>query len=295
MSDRMQPPNADQPQESSPRPSQPTPDADGVVRTSDTGALQPTRPLPPASQIPPASRPVSRPPQVASSQSPRKARQRHERRQAIAAPPPVNTPPPGTAWTSRVPSPPRPTSRPPSQSGLYFPWWSLLVLIGVVGVTTIGLVFALSAMMEPNTPGDQPPRVQVVTAQPTLSQDFLVAPAQESGGNPALWPTPIRPAEPTATLPLPTPIPSPTLPPGDFAIGVLVRVVGVGASGLNIRSSPGYAGTPRFLAAEDEIFAVVDGPQSIDGLEWWRVEDPEDPQRFGWAARNYLMVIAQSE
>ena len=111
----------------------------------------------------------------------------------------------------------------------------------------------------------------------------------------ALWPTPIRPAAPTATLALPTPIPSPTLPPGDFAIGVLVKVVGVGTSGLNIRSSPGYSGTPRFLAAEDEVFAIVDGPQTIDGLEWWRVEDPDDSQRFGWAARNYLMVIAPSE
>jgi len=178
---------------------------------------------------------------------------------------------------------------------LYFPWWSLLVLIGVVGIVTLGLVLALSAMMEPNIPGDQPPRVQIITAQPTLSQDFLAAPAQDSGANQALWPTPIRPAQPTATLPLPTPVPSPTLPPGDFAIGVLVRVVGVGSSGLNIRSSPGYSGTPRFLAAEDEVFAVVDGPQTIDGLEWWRVEDPEDPQRFGWAARNYLMVVTPSE
>lgn len=299
MSERMQPPDAGESQKRPPHSPQRPPDADEFARSGDTDALQPTRPLPSASQqMPPASRPVSRPPQVATPQAGRKARQRHERRQAVAAPPPASAPPPGTVWPGQAPSPARPraaVTRPPSQSGLYFPWWSLLVLIGVVGVITLGLVFALSAMMEPNIPGDQPPRVQVITAQPTLSQDFLAAPAQESGANPALWPTPIRPAQPTATLPLPTPIPSPTLPPGDLAIGVLVRVVGVGASGLNIRSSPGYAGTPRFLAAEDEIFAVVDGPQTVDGLEWWRVEDPEDSQRFGWAARNYLTVITQSE
>ncbi|MGQ9848520.1 MAG: SH3 domain-containing protein [Aggregatilineaceae bacterium] len=178
---------------------------------------------------------------------------------------------------------------------MYFPWWSLLILVGVVAVVTLGIVLAFSVLMEPQTPGDQAPRVQIITAQPTLSQDFLGAPAQDNSANPALWPTPIRPAVSTATLALPTPIPSPTLPPGDLIIGVLVKVVGVGTSGLNIRSSPGYSGTPRFLAAEGEVFAIVDGPQTIDGLEWWRVEDPDDSQRFGWAARNYLMVIAPSE
>ncbi len=293
----MQPPETGEPEDRR-SPSSRLPNAAEPARQGDTDALQQRSALPPASQIPPVSRPVTRMPQTPDQQPARKARQRHERRQAAAAPPPVKVAPPGTAWASTSPPPARSKTaiaRPPSQSGLYFPWWSLLVLIGVVGIVTLGLVLALSAMMEPNIPGDQPPRVQVITAQPTLSQDFLAAPAQEGGAAQPLWPTPIRPAQPTATLPLPTPIPSPTLPPGDFAIGILVRVVGVGASGLNIRSSPGYSGTPRFLAAEDEVFAVVDGPQTIDGLEWWRVEDPDDPQRFGWAARNYLMVVTQSE
>lgn len=181
----------------------------------------------------------------------------------------------------------------PASSGFYLPWWSLVVLVVFVGGAALALFLLFTEMSQPVVPGNQPARVQVVTSQPTLSRDFLqqggVAPTTGFGAGP----TPIPPAFPTPTVPLPTPIPSPSLPPGDFVIGLEVRVVGVGASGLNIRSAPGYAGTQRFLAAEGDTFAIVEGPQNVDGLEWWRVEDPEDPDRYGWAARNYLEALAQ--
>jgi hypothetical protein len=150
-------------------------------------------------------------------------------------------------------------------------------------------------LSQPNTPGDQPPRIQVVTSQPTLSQDFLAGGESVSVTQPPVNanPTSIPQALPTPTIPLPTPIPSPTLPAGEFDIGVRVQVVGVDINGLNIRSEPGYDGTPRFLAAENDEFVVVEGPQDADGLEWWRLEDPDDPQRYGWAARNYLTVVSQ--
>lgn len=298
MSERIPPSDAGEPAKRSSLSPNSVPPPHEPPRGDDTDALQPTRPLQPAAQVPPVGKPPLRTTPTPGSQPARRARQRQERRQAMVTPPPsLSKGQPGATWPT-VPPAMRPRGaarRSPEQSGLYFPWWSLLILVGVVAVVTLGIVLTFSALVEPQTPGDQAPRVQVITAQPTLSQDFLGAPAPDSSANPALWPTPIRPAVPTATLALPTPIPSPTLPPGDLVIGVLVKVVGVGTSGLNIRSSPGYSGTPRFLAAEDEVFAIVDGPQTIDGLEWWRVEDPDDPQRFGWAARNYLMVIAPSE
>ncbi len=190
--------------------------------------------------------------------------------------------------------PPRPAARRDAgSSGLYLPWWSLVIMVAVVGAMTLVLVLAFSALAEPKTPGDQVPRVQVITPQPTLSQDFLGGAGQGETDSQGLWPTPIRPAQPTSTIALPTPIPSPSLPPGNLTIGVLVKVVGVGSSGLNIRSTPGYGGTPRFLAPEEAVFVVVEGPQTADGLEWWRLEDPDDPQRYGWAARNYLEVISE--
>lgn len=152
-----------------------------------------------------------------------------------------------------------------------------------------GLLLAFSALSQPATPGNQPPRVQVLTAQPTLSENFT----GQSGVSQPLWTTPIPVALPTATAPLPTPAPSPTLPPGQFGIGVTVQVVGVGLNGLKVRDAPGYDGTLRFLAAEGDTFVIVDGPQSADDIEWWRLEDPNDSSRYGWAARNFLMAAAQ--
>jgi hypothetical protein len=164
-------------------------------------------------------------------------------------------------------------------------------MVGMVGLVAFGLMFAFSILAEPQTPGDQPPRVQVVTSQPTLSQDFAAnnAPANQQS---QFWPTPIPQAQPTATMSLPTPRASQTLPPGQFQIGTMVQVVGVETSGLNVRSSPGLTGDLLFLAAENEVFALVGGPQNANELEWWKIEDPDDPERAGWAARNFLMATS---
>lgn len=204
-------------------------------------------------------------------------------------PPPAAYPPPYPPAAPRRRRQPR--TVPPSESGLYLPWWSLVIMVGVVGVVAFGLVFAFSELSEPQTPGDQLPRVNVITSQPTLSQDFTGEGGAAS--QPQFWPTPIPQAQPSATVPLPTPIPSPSLPPGEFDIGVSVEVVGVDVNGLNVRSSPGYTGSRLFLAAEHEVFMIVGGPQSADDLEWWKIQDPNDPSRTGWAARNFLAVVSQ--
>lgn len=190
-------------------------------------------------------------------------------------------PPPRDNWNAR--------------SGWYLPWWSLVIMVVIVGAVAFGLMMVVSGLSEPYVPGDQAPVVRVLTAQPTLSQDF--APGGVSGGadQPAYgtYPTAIPQAQPSATADLPTPIPSPTLPAGEFTIGTIVRVVGVDTSGLNVRSSPGLVSTARFLAYDDDVFVLVDGPQTTDGLEWWRIEDPDDTNRFGWAVRNYLTIVEE--
>ncbi len=166
-----------------------------------------------------------------------------------------------------------------------------MLLVGTVGVVAFGLMLVFSILAEPQTPGDQAPRVQMVTSQPTLSQDFAAdnAPAGKS----QFWPTPIPQAQPSATVALPTPRPSPSLPPGQFQIGAMVQVVGVETSGLNVRSTPGLTGDALFLAAENEVFAIVGGPQTANDMEWWKIEDPDDPERTGWAARNFLTAASQ--
>lgn len=274
-----------------PRASDNLPDQREQRSPLDTGTAQPTRPLMPLQPL--DARPV--PPTPPGSQHDRRARRRRDSKQArSSAPPPPGI---GSAAPPRqaLPGmPARPTARRDVRSsGLYLPWWSLVIMVAVVGAVTLVLVLAFSALAEPQTPGDQVPRVQVVTAQPTLSQDFLGGAGQGETDSQGFWPTPIRPAQPTSTIALPTPIPSPSLPPGNITIGVLVKVVGVGGSGLNVRSTPGYSGTPLFLAAEEAVFVIVGGPQTADGLEWWKLEDPDDAERSGWAARNYLEVISE--
>lgn len=166
-------------------------------------------------------------------------------------------------------------------------------MVGIVGVIAFSLLYFFTEISEPAAPGDQVPRIQVVTSQPTLSQDFTSSSGQAAAPPGGAWPTAIPQAQPSATVPLPTPVPTQTLPPGDFAIGVTIQVVGVGEAGLNVRSAPGLDGTPLFLAGEGDFYTLVGGPQDVDGYEWWKIEDPDNPASVGWAARNFLMVASQ--
>ncbi|MBN2304112.1 MAG: SH3 domain-containing protein [Anaerolineae bacterium] len=258
---------------------------------SETGHPDQTRRLPPDENVPAAQPRVYRqpPPNPGPRRQTPPPAQRRPRPQPSSVQQPVRAPvnsAPQQAPVRRASSQ-RPVQR-PSDSGLYLPWWSLVVMVGMVGLVAFGLIFTLGKLGEPQTPGDQPPRIQMITSQPTLSGDFVAAPEQGESG---LWPTAIPQVQPSATVPLPTPVPSPSLPPGEFRIGARVQVVGVEGSGLNVRASAGYDGSPRFLAHDEEVYVLVDGPQDADGLEWWRIEDPNDAERFGWAARNYLMIV----
>lgn len=103
-------------------------------------------------------------------------------------------------------------------------------------------------------------------------------------------------ATPTPTptpTPLPTPTPSPTLPlsPTEIGVGVRVRVSGTGAAGLSMRATPGTTMERLDIAAEGEVFLVIDGPMVADDLTWWFLRDEAHPQREGWGAANYLVVI----
>ena len=163
-------------------------------------------------------------------------------------------------------------------SGLYLPWWSLFIMLAFVGCMAFGALLVVNNLAgSPPPAGGLTPTIIVITATFTVG-----APATQ---------TPIpQPATLTATLPLPTIAPTGTLPPGNFAIGVTVQVVGVGPAGLNVRSSPGIAGAVSFLAQESEHYVIKDGPQTASGEEWWQIQDVNNPNRKGWAVRRYLTV-----
>jgi len=98
----------------------------------------------------------------------------------------------------------------------------------------------------------------------------------------------------TATL-VPTSTVTPTfvpLAPGEIGIGSYVQIVGTEGDGLNIRDRAGLSSEVNFLGYDAEVFEVRDGPQEVDGFVWWYLVTPVDEGRTGWAAANYLSVVA---
>lgn len=266
--------------------------------TSPTDQTWPMVP-PPISAAPPPVFPVRAVPQVPPApQVPARKRSPDAAKRSPSARRTATPPPPQVLMPARAVQPERlaPTRRSapvaPKDSGLYLPWWSLVVMVGVVGVAAFALVWVFTEMSGPVTPGDQSPQVIEITALPTLGQEFTGAgqAAAPAGG---AWPTPIPQAQPTATVALPTPVPTQTLPPGEFVIGARVRVVGVEATKLNVRAAPGLSGDLVFMAEEGDLFAIVGGPQNADGYEWWKLQRIDDPSRVGWAVRNFLTGAAQ--
>lgn len=103
---------------------------------------------------------------------------------------------------------------------------------------------------------------------------------------------------PSATAPVilsPTPqhLPTeaPTAPPNapkEFSIGELVQVFGTEGEGLRIRAGPSLGAEVLLLGLESEVFEVLDGPNEVDGYTWWRLANPFDPSKQGWAADRFL-------
>ncbi|PJF43879.1 MAG: hypothetical protein CUN55_06835 [Phototrophicales bacterium] len=243
-------------------------------------------------------------------------------------PRPMNPPPPTPLTTEqprqrpvsrlsdqprRVPSPP-PAPAVPSvtrrgrsprldkrDSGLYLPWWSLVILIVLAGAISFGLLFFVLSLGG-NTLGDQPPQVVIVTNEnePTLQPVFasngefpenaLIITFTPGGvpSNQGVLPT----SAPTA---LPTDTPLPGVSSG-CPLNALVQVVGTGEVGLSLRSEPKQGNNILTVVRDGEQFRIVGGPETstgIDGsvIEWCQIEGVDVPSRLGWAARQFLAEI----
>jgi len=77
-----------------------------------------------------------------------------------------------------------------------------------------------------------------------------------------------------------------------MGIGSYVQIVGTEGTGLNIRNAPGLTATIQFLGYDSEVFEIKDGPREADGFIWWFLVTPVDDSRAGWAAANYLALVA---
>lgn len=154
--------------------------------------------------------------------------------------------------------------------------FNIKVILGALVTASVLLCGSLAAILfskTPSTRSDNDTPAAVLTILPAPSSTPRIS---TSTPNPAS----------------PTPEASPTLLPGQIAIGVYVQISGTDGEGLRLRPLPGLDNQPLFLGYDAEVFLVMDGPQEADDLIWWFLSAPYDPQRTGWAAEDYLTTIS---
>jgi hypothetical protein len=97
----------------------------------------------------------------------------------------------------------------------------------------------------------------------------------------------------TSTAP-PIATPTPILPPVDEesmeeepTAPQRVRVTGVGADGLNLRTEPSGSAERLKLIPDGTELEIVGDDQEVDGITWRNVKDPEDGAT-GWVAAEFV-------
>lgn len=125
---------------------------------------------------------------------------------------------------------------------------------------------------------------------------FQPQPSSEAGLVPTavftLIPAPTStppPAPGAAVSPTPT---QASLVVGGIGVGMYVQITGTDGDGLRLRAGPGTDQSQRFLGRDAEVFEVRDGPRDASGYTWWYLVAPYDESRSGWAAADYLAVVA---
>ncbi|HEX2980194.1 MAG TPA: hypothetical protein VHO48_08010 [Anaerolineaceae bacterium] len=146
-------------------------------------------------------------------------------------------------------------------------WVPLLAVALALGLC--GLLFLSVYLFQPQQTGSPPTAVFTVIAAPTST--------------PA--PPPEQVASPTPTLN--------SLVVDGIGVGMYVQITGTDGDGLRLRSGPGTDQAPRFLGRDSEVFEVKDGPREASGYTWWYLVTPYDESRSGWAAANFLAVVAK--
>lgn len=244
------------------RPLPPNPDNGGSQRTSPQPASR-------TGQIPPA------PPPIPGS---------------LPGRPPV--PPPGQGHVRSHPASERrrksASRRSSLGSGLYLPWWSILLMLGtvaVVAISIVGLVFLLGG----NIPPDSDPRIIIVTAMPTQPDTYTLEPGAPTPTSPLLPAQGVAPgALPTFALEGPT-LPPVILSPTPRTINI-DSIISITDTDVRLRDVAGLNSNVLAFLQRGERFRIIGGPQRADNLTWWQVVAISDPSRTGWVASNFLQL-----
>lgn len=185
---------------------------------------------------------------------------------------------------------PRPPRHSEQKGSLYLPCWSIALMLFAVLIVSFAIVGAIYLLGASGVGlGNPTPIIRIITAAPPESQQVLQptvqAPSTQviSGQNP---PSNLQLQGPTLEAIQFTPTPA------SIRIGSRVVVEGVDVETLNVRDSAAInEQNINFRAFEGETFIVVEGSAQGSGFTWWRIQDPDDPTRVGWAVSNYLTVI----
>lgn len=181
-----------------------------------------------------------------------------------------------------------------SKSGLYLPAWSVLLMLGTVFVVAFGIIALVIALGGGAEPGGSP-RIIIITAVP--SDTPIVSSSSEA--TPTARSIFSSQGQPTSDGSVPVfPLEGPTLPPVVLSPTPLTVVAGStvvvdAEGGLNVRAGAGLDNPVLFNADHGTVFTVTGGPIQANGLTWWEIRDPNNADRFGWAAADYLEVQAQ--
>lgn len=172
-----------------------------------------------------------------------------------------------------------------SPAGCLFPVWTLLLTLIFAFGCAFGLL-AVAITLGGDADPSGSPQIVLITAAVTPTspmEAFYTTPT------PTLMGTSDAAARATFALEGPT-LPPVIFTPTPMQIAVGVQVVADVDGGLNVREAPGISGEILFQAAYLEAFRVVGGPENVNGLTWWRIEDLFNPSRGGWAAGEFLAV-----
>jgi hypothetical protein len=250
----------------------PEDDADELDNTqrNPTG----TQPLPLPPPLPPGQRGHVQP-HLPEQRATRGKRGTGELRQMGAA-----APPPPPALMPR-PARLRKRGRSKSDSGLFLPAWSVILMLVVVFAIAGGIVVLVMALGGQSRPGGDA-RVLIITAMPSdtpIARPQEVIPTLPASGTQGALPTFALegPSLPTAVL-------TPT--PARINVGSTVEVINVSESGLNVRRGAGTSNEVVFRATEGDTFIVIGGPETAEDLTWWQLQSVTNSRNSGWAVEN---------
>ncbi|GMR11156.1 MAG: hypothetical protein BMS9Abin28_1982 [Anaerolineae bacterium] len=152
-------------------------------------------------------------------------------------------------------------------------------LLWAVGGAIVGLLLTVALLTLARLRG---------TSRPASLSPVLTVIPLPTATAPVIF-TPTAPLLPTLTR---TPPPD---APKQFTTGQLVEVFGTEGEGLRIRENPNLAADILMLGLENEVFEVVEGPRESDGYTWWRLANPFDPTKQGWAADQFLRSLESAQ